>query len=978
MAKADGDNQKDVVEEAVKQFVDASMQCEKPDLDEFVKQYPGLESQIRRGIQELNKINNLFDSLVKADDSDFEDITEQHDLVGKKVGSFEIINIIGRGGMGVVYLAKDTKLKRFVAVKSIPAALAGDSTAKRRFKREAELLASLNHPNIAVIHEIIEEEKSGFLVLEHVEGETLTERIARGPLKLEETLSIGKQVAEAISAAHKKGVIHRDLKPTNIKVTPDSQVKVLDFGLAKTTVTEGGSSDVTETQAGHIIGTPAYMSPEQARGQPIDKRSDIWSFGCVLYEMLTGKILFEGETASDMLANILKTEPDFESLPENTPANIRVLLRRCLQKDPSQRLHDIADARIEISETQSGTVEAYNLPVETTIAPRLFRWEVIIIGLICLIAGVFIAGAIFMNLGQPNPVIPPEVLRFPIGLPEDKPLYTGAFWRTPLAISPDGTCIVYVGREETDRIKRLYVRYLNDLEVKLIPGTEGAFNPFFKPDGEWVGFFAPPALKIVSLTGGEPLTLAEKTGGTFGSWSGDGTIVYSVSGGRKGLHRISEDGGTPEVLLSTDREESWIRYPQVLPGGDEILYSRHFVGGGSCIEIFCPETGKTQEVLPNAHYARFVNSGHLIFLRDYLLMAVPFDIRKLKPVGSFVDLLDDVHGDDKGNPPHIAVSHNGTMVHTAYVSKSDVSKPEIRKYELLWIDHHGRAEPVGAPPKSSVIARLSPDERQIALRISQRGSCSIHVYDMQSGITTPLISEDGYRPVWSPDGTQIAFWSEKKRGVFRTFIGENTAPQLLAEEPFGGSWLWPHSWSSDERFLACTLQFGKGDDIWILPTDGDRKPYPFLDTQDGEYNPAFSPDGKWLAYVLRKSGDEQVYLMQFPDGGRPIQVSSDGGRGPIWSHDGKELFYIKASTKTMMAVKIEADPNSPIGTPEELFTLEGPYSTAGNLGVLYDISRDGRFLMQRRIEDGEFQLIYVQNWFEELKRLAPRESTKTQ
>ena len=351
MAKADGDNQKDVVEEAVKQFVDASMHGDKADLDEFVKQYPGLESQIQRGIQELNKINNLFDSLVKADLSDFEDITDEHDLVGKKVGSFEIVKVIGRGGMGVVYLANDTKLKRSVAVKSIPVDLAEDTTARMRFKREAELLASLNHPNIAVIHEIFEEEMSGYLILEHVEGETLNKHIADGPLKLEEILSISKQVAEAISAAHKKGVIHRDLKPANIKVTPDGQVKVLDFGLAKSFVIEDNGGEITETHPGRVIGTPAYMSPEQARGKVTDNRTDIWSFGCIMYQMLTGRLPFEGKTATDTLAYIIERQPDWDLLPQDTPANIKTLLQSCLDKDPDQRLGDMADASNEISET---------------------------------------------------------------------------------------------------------------------------------------------------------------------------------------------------------------------------------------------------------------------------------------------------------------------------------------------------------------------------------------------------------------------------------------------------------------------------------------------------------------------------------------------------------------------------------------------------------------------------------------------------
>jgi serine/threonine protein kinase/tetratricopeptide (TPR) repeat protein len=344
------DNKQQTTKEAVRRFIDARWQGQEPDIDEFVRQYPGIERQIKQGIRDAQRIDALFDSLVRTDESDFENAASGYDLVGRKVGNFDIIEMIGRGGMGIVYLARDTKLKRSVAIKSVPAALADDSTAQMRFKREAELLASLNHPNIAVIHDIIEEDKSGYLILEYVPGETLAKRIAREPLKLQEALSIGRQVAEAISAAHEKGVVHRDLKPGNIKITPEGRVKVLDFGLAKATVTEG-SSEVTGTQPGHIIGTPAYMSPEQARGQPIDKRSDIWSFGCVLYEMLTGMVLFKGQTASDSLANILKTEPNFQPLPESTPANIRLLLRHCLEKEPHRRLRDMGDIAITLEDT---------------------------------------------------------------------------------------------------------------------------------------------------------------------------------------------------------------------------------------------------------------------------------------------------------------------------------------------------------------------------------------------------------------------------------------------------------------------------------------------------------------------------------------------------------------------------------------------------------------------------------------------------
>jgi len=354
MAKSNGYNQEPALGEAVRQFIGERLQGREPDIDEFVKQYPELEHPIRRKIRNLQKIDTLFDSLVQADESDFEDVATGEELVGEKVGSFEIVEMIGRGGMGVVYLARDTKLKRSVAIKSMPAKMAGDSTAPMRFRREAEILASLNHPNIAVIHDIVEQEEgTGYLVLEYVPGETLAERIAREPLKLEQALSISRQVAEAVSAAHKKGIVHRDLKPGNIKITPDDRVKVLDFGLAKPLSNEDIKSDITATEPGRVIGTPAYMSPEQARGKETDHRTDIWSFGCIMYQMLTGHLPFEGETATDTLARIIERQPDWELLPQDTPANIRTLLQRCLEKDPDRRLEDIADAAIEISETLS-------------------------------------------------------------------------------------------------------------------------------------------------------------------------------------------------------------------------------------------------------------------------------------------------------------------------------------------------------------------------------------------------------------------------------------------------------------------------------------------------------------------------------------------------------------------------------------------------------------------------------------------------
>jgi len=975
MAGNADDNQKDIVKEAVRQFVDASLRGEKPDLDEFVTQYPGLESQIRRGIKELHKINNLFDSLVKADQSDFEDITDEHDLVGKKVGVFEIEKIIGRGGMGVVYLARDSKLKRSVAVKSIPAALAGNSTARMRFKREAELLASLNHPNIAVIHEIVEENKSGYLILEHVEGKTLTERIAHESLKLEEALSIGRQVAEAISAAHKKGVIHRDLKPGNIKITPDGQVKVLDFGLAKATVTEGGSSKVIDTQPGHIIGTPAYMSPEQARGQPIDKRSDIWSFGCVLYEMLTGKVLFEGDTASDTLANILKTEPDFEPLPESTPPNIRVLLRRCLQKDPIHRLHDIADARIEISETQSGTLEAFAVQAETGASPRLFRRNVILVALACLIAGMLITGAILMSLVRPAPPGPPVVSRLSIPIPADKPLLLNTTPACSLAISPDGSRLVYVGRGDNG-VRQLYVRSLNELEIKPIPGTEDARNPFFSPDGQWVGFFTneKKQLKKVTLTGGEPLILIKDlpfSGSAFGSWAEDDTIVLSAFGGKRGLHRISENEGTLESLLPPDIEVKGIRYPQVLPGSNAILYTRRLIRGDSRIEVFFPSTGKHEIVLKDAVCGKYLRSGHLIFVRDNVLMGVPFDVKRRKVTGPVVSLIADVEFDWDYSTPQIAVSWKGTVV---YVLESTPSEEEV-----FWVDRQGRPQSLAVPalPLFGTV-RLSPDERQIALtlRAPKGFSPQIHLFDVARGEKYLLTTEGhSYYPRWSPDGSKIAFWSKRAQGngVYCKTVGGSDPPELLASELFPGSFLWPGSWSSDGKSLVCLVRPdpNSANDLWILPVEGERTPRPLRITKPNESNPRFSPDGRWLAYVSDESGVNEVYLMTYPDLGHIFPVSSGGGRLPIWSRDASELYY--KDGEGMMAVQIGSDPNTPVGPPERLFLFADLNFEAGVYGPVSDVSKDGRFLVNKKVTDETpgRKLICIQNWFEELKQLAP-------
>ncbi|MHC4518018.1 MAG: protein kinase domain-containing protein, partial [Planctomycetota bacterium] len=810
---------------------------------------------------------------------------------GTQIGHFRIESEIGHGGAGVVYLARDTKLDRHVAIKSLPLELMRDAHMRSRLQREAKLLASLDHPNIATIHDIVEHEESGgYLILEYIAGDTLAERISQRPLDLREALSIAQQITDAVAAAHEHDVIHRDLKPGNIKITPEGKVKVLDFGLAKAIGVETKDQQTTVTEPGRVIGTPAYMSPEQARGNPTDKRSDIWSFGCVLYEMLTGRAPFEGETGSDTLANVLQKEPEWHALPESTPANIRSLLRHCLKKDPRRRLQHIGDAGIEIDETLSGVTEMFALPGERAFVPRSFRRNMVLVALACLVVGAILASTILMNLIPSGPAEPRVVSRLSIPLPPDKPLLVGAWPNRFVAISPDGTRLVYVARLGAKHTA-LHMRSIDSLEIKPIPGTRGAHNPFFSPDGQWVGFFAPD-LKKVSLDGGEPLPLLEnlRWGATaFGSWADDGTIVISVVG--TGLQRIPEDGGPPEILIAPSAEEGKALYhyrcPQVLPGGNAVLYSHVSADeadpSSSRIEVLFLESGKRHTVLDNASYATYVWSGHLIFVRDNVLMAAPFDVERLKITGPSVPLIDDVGFDPAGYTPQIAVSREGTM---AYVLES-----EFRKRELVWVNRQGASESIGTPADFYKNPRLSPDGRSIAVTITSQTkfTSQVHIYDIQRGTLTHLTTEgENARPQWSPDGTRIAFGSRRPEGtgVFWKTVGTSAPAELLAREPPTGGPLIPHSWSHKRNLLACTVQDpNTHDDIWIIDLDGDRKPRSFLNAKYGEFNPTFSPDGRWLAYVAYESNKGEVYVREYSDNGRKEMVSAGGGINPAWSPD---------------------------------------------------------------------------------------------
>ena len=600
-------------------------------------------------------------------------------LIGQSINHYKITSKLGEGGMGEVYRAEDTTLKREVAIKVLPERFTQDPERLARFQREAQVLASLNHPNIAAIHSFEHSEGVHFLAMELVEGETLAQRVARGPVPVEEALEVCRQIAEGLEAAHESGIIHRDLKPANVKVTPEAKVKILDFGLAKALEGEIPAADISHsptrtdemTSTGVILGTAPYMSPEQARGKPVDKRADIWAFGCVLYECLTGTQLFGGETTTDCIAKVLQKEPDWEALPEGTPWRVRDLLRRCLEKDAHQRLRDIGDARIEIRQAQTDPVDPTLAQVAPVVASSSWRRRAILGGVIGLVGSV--VGFFLWNLADDSqPTQPTVVTQFPVVLP------AGATLRGyQLALSPDGTQLVYAAhRGDTPQ---LYVRALDQLESKPIPHTEGAVHPFFSPDGKWVGFFISPeglggALKKLSVMGGTPQTLCEVTAPRSGSWGQDGTIVF---GQRPGLWRVSDAGGTPKELTRGPCFR-----PQILPGGKAVVFSRPFGEGGPSIRVLSLETGEEKVLIQPGDFPHYAPTGHLIYALDEKLLAAPFDLKTLKVTGDSTPVLEGVW--TQGGGEQYSISENGTL---AYIPKGD---PASGGNRLSWGNYSGQ------------------------------------------------------------------------------------------------------------------------------------------------------------------------------------------------------------------------------------------------------------------------------------------------
>ncbi len=878
---------------------------------------------------------------------------------GSQIGSFRIERELGRGGAGVVYLAHDTKLDRQVAIKSLPPEVKDNPKALSRFTREARVLASLNHPNIAAIHEELEEaEGAVYLVLEYIPGQTLAERIGKGPLKLEEALTIALQIAEAVAVAHEHDVIHRDLKPGNIKITQEGKVKVLDFGLAKVVGGESTDQQSTITEPGRVIGTPVYMSPEQARGKPADKRSDIWSFGCVLYEMLTGIIPFKGETISDTLAAVLEHEPNWQALPESTPTNIRSLLRHCLKKDPRRRLQHIGDAGIEIDETLSLSAIASPVTVSSVAVARpRWRRRLIQVGFTCL-ALVVATSSTTWFLIRPKPPVPTASMRFDIDPPEGTSLPRGV--GTNIAVSPDGKSIVYVGANASGR--QLYLRRLNELGSIPIPGTEGGMIPIFSPDGAWIAFAdGVGGFRRVSLSGDEVYSLCDFAG--EGSWGDDGYIIFHEHGS---LWRVRDTGGEPELMAKPmpDRGVSWLSRPVVLPGNKAVLFENGDLGFGGSGGIGVLSIESNEVILVSAHGSNpiYSHTGHIIFPRGDTLLAVPFDVERLKVTGQAVPVLQGVRVEN-GGAVQAAVSRNGLLVYAPAGTTMGT--------QLAWVDRDGgNVEPLTAQWRLFSTPRLSPDGEQIAVVINEGGNTDIWIIDVGTGGMRRLTtSSNASAPVWTPDGARVTFASGSVGSFSIQWTRANgSGPvETLLESQYP---VWPEAWRADGGQLVFRENSTSNDLLVLDMQDQSRKA--LLDSDFSEHSAALSHDGKLLAYGSNTSGSDEVYVRPFPGPGPETAVSIGGGYGPTWSPDDSELYYRVSGDLHFMAASLQSNPRLRVLGREKLF--EGVRFWGLFLGAQYDVHPGGqRFLvLNTRSADMEVAKIYVViNWFEELKRRMP-------
>jgi serine/threonine-protein kinase len=903
---------------------------------------------------------------------------------GQQLAHYRLHEQIGEGGMGVVWKATDTQLNRDAAIKLLPAGFVDEPERLQRFEREARLLASLNHPHIATIHGL--HDASGpdgtvrFLAMELVEGEDLAQRIARAAIPLERTIEIATQVAQALEFAHARGVIHRDLKPANIKLTADGQVKVLDFGLAKALTGDPGASDSVPnpamsptltsagTAAGVILGTAAYMSPEQARGKSVDKRADLWAFGCLVYEMLTAQRVFVGETISDTLASVLKEQPNWSALEDDTPQPLRRMLRRCLAKDPRQRLSDAGAARLELSESlepphpdeRPGATAALEKPppAKRTVLP----WAVAAVAVLVAL-GSWILGTDGATTGG-------QLLNLAIPLPAGVKLDDGQ--SSNLAVSPDGRYLVFAGGAEDGN--RLYLRKMNSAAIAAIPGTDNAINPFFSPDSRWIAFFADGKMKKVQIDGGTPVTICDSLGAPRGaSWGADDKIVFPRHFD-SALMWVPGTGGKPEPLTTLDegRQERTHRWPQVVPGHDVVLYtvatrdSPEYYDDAR-IDALRLSTGERKTVFEGASAAWYTPTGHLVFAREGFLFAVPFDIDKLEVAGAPVPAVEEVMGARNSGAVYASFSETGLLVYVGGI-------PTTRRRVLTWHYLDGRSEPVaGAEVAGYIDPAVSPDGGRIAVGLANEGNFDIWIYDIARHVSTRLTFEgNNSAPRWTPDGKNIVFHGIRD-GVGAVWVkpADGSGEQRVVFS-MDGITTAAGSVSPDGRLISVSVFGENKTDIYVASLEDPEEPaVPFVTTPADETHSAFSPDGRWIAYTSDETGNYEVFVRPYPGPGGRWQISSGGGIRPTWSPDGRQLFY--RIRRRLYVTDIDGDDDNALRAGasrllrDDLRRIE--------LATSFGIAPDGQAIVDTDPAEKEVapdQATVVVSWFEELNRLAPR------
>jgi len=903
--------------------------------------------------------------------------------IGTQLGSHEITALLGKGGMGEVYRARDTKLGRSVAVKVLPEAFAQNADWIARFEREAKVLASLNHPNIATLYGMEESSGKHFLVMELVEGETLAESLKRGPIAVEEALQIALQILEALEAAHEKGIVHRDLKPANIKITPDGKAKVLDFGLAKAmSGTDAGHADATfsnsptlsmaATQAGVILGTAAYMSPEQAKGAEADARSDAFSFGCVFYEMLTGRQPFQGESVSEILAAVLIREADFSGLPPNLNPRIPEVLKRCLEKSPKRRWHAIADLRNEFGMLAAAPRVQ---PAVVTPAQHAPLWKRALPVVAAVVIFSTLAGLAGWKLKPPAPGM---VTRFPLVLPEGH-----TFLRTPrnvIAISPDGSKLAYVAGQ-------LYLRSMSNMDAQPLPGAgNDVGNPFFSPDGQWIAFysFTDGALKKIAVTGGAPVMICKSCSPLGASWDGD-QIVFGRAENGGGIMRVSANGGEPEPLVKIKVEEGTAQTPQILDHGRAVLFSLAPPGGPerwdeAQIVVQSISSGERKVVVRGGSAGRYVSTGHIVYALGENLLAVPFDLRTLETKsGGPVSLVEGVMRPigARTAAAHFAISDNGTLAYVISTGGGFTARAA-----LALADRTGKTEKLPLSPAAYEYPRVSPDGKQLAVGITEGKDQAVWVDSISQNSAPRRLTFGGNNiiPVWSRDGRYLYFRSDRdgKVGIFRQLAdGTGSAERLMTADQLDAATA-PSSVDPLDKLLAFEFRItggGGNSDIWLLPLEGDRKPKSLIEMPKFQSHASFSPDGRWIAYMSNELNDArpQIFVRSYPITESKYQITSEGCGEPVWSPDGNEIFCFFGTR--LFAVKIRKAPVFSAEKPEPLPVI-GLIQQIGNPRN-YDVTPDGRFLTVVPVSQTETnkppvqQINIVLNWFTELQQRVP-------